>query len=279
MNLNPIEITNIESNPFDFEKIYKETFIDPTKEIKTPPIAMGIGYHFYKGNQYLNPTFTYGEMSAIIAPQKTKKTFFKSALIASYIGGKSTIYFPTMKTTREAEKYVFDFDTEQGEYYAQVVTRRINEMVGDTYKNFKSFGLKKIAEDDRLKFIDTLIEKHKGDIGWVCIDGIADLCYDTNDIKKSKEVIEKLLKWTSYGIHINTVIHKTFDKEKGTGHLGSYVQKKCETTIFLKSTDVNNNDAPVEVIQKDARGVPFPKFYFEIDNNNALPIECEEPSF
>lgn len=275
--LEPIKIQP-QTSSFDFDKIYKETYIDTTKEIKLPPIAMGIGHHFYKGNIYLNPTFTYGEMSAIIAPQKTKKTFFKSALIASYIGGRSDAYFPNMKSMNN-NKMVFDFDTEQGDFYAQTVTKRINEMVGNVYNKFFSFGLKKITEEERLQFIDTIIEKHKGDIGWVCIDGIADLCYDTNNITKSKEVIEKLMKWTSYGIHINTVIHKTFEKEKGTGHLGSYVQKKCETTIFLKSTDEDNNNAPVLVIQKDARGVPFEKFWFDIDEYNSLPKLCEEPSF
>lgn len=263
-----------ETSGIDFDKMYKDCLVDVNEELIPPPIAMGIGYHNYKGKQYLNTTFTYGEMSAIIAPQKTKKTFFKSALISSYIGGNANSYFPDIISNREKEMWVLDFDTEQGKYYTQRSLKRVSEMVGSNYVKYKGFGLKGYDEDEMLEFIDTEI-KRLDSVGWVSIDGIADLCFDSNDINQSKKVIKKLLEWTSLGIHVNCVIHKTFDKDKGTGHLGSYVQKKSETTIFLESTEKDNINSPVKVWQKDSRGAPFEPFYFEIDNDTALPKQCE----
>lgn len=264
---------------FDFDKAYYECFVDVNKPIERPPIALGIGHHVYKDKTYLNPTFTYGELSAIVAPQKSKKSFFKRTLAACYIGGQSQNYFPNITSTRKKEKYVLDFDTEQGKYYAQRSFVGVCEMVGGNYKNYLPFGIKKLSDVEMLLFIDGVIQKHKENIGMVFIDGIADLCSNPNDINQSNKVINKLKEWTEYGIHICCVIHKTFEKDKAFGHLGTYVQKKCETSIFLNITDASEINSPVKVYQKDSRGAPFDDFYFDLDLNNLKPKECNEPSW
>ena len=110
----------------------------------------------------------------------------------------------------------------------------------------------------------------------VFIDGVADLCFNPNDITQSNAVINKLKEWTSFGIHICCVIHKTFDKDKAFGHLGTYVQKKCETSIFLSVTDAETKNSPVKVTQKDSRGAPFDDFYFDLDLQTLIPKQCEE---
>lgn len=273
-----IEDFNSESE-FDFDKAYKECFVDVNKEIPMPPIALGIGYHDYKNKQYLNATFTYGEMSAIVAPQKSKKSFFKRAIAACYIGGKSVNYFPSVVSCREGNKYVLDFDTEQGEYYAQRSFKGVCEMVGSNYEYYLPFGIKTLTDKEMLLFIDGVIQKHKDNIGIVFIDGIADLCANPNDINQSNAVINKLKEWTSFGIHVCCVIHKTFEKDKAFGHLGTYVQKKCETSIFLSILDAQEKNSPVKVTQKDSRGAPFDDFFFDLDLNNLIPKECDEPKW
>jgi len=133
---------------FDFEAAYKKCFVDVNKQIERPPIALGIGEHEYKNEMYLNPTFTYGEMSAIVAPQKSKKTFFKRSIAAAYIGGNTEEYFPNMKSKRNTLKYVLDFDTEQGEYYAQRSFIGVGDMVGTNYKNYLPFGIKTLSDKE-----------------------------------------------------------------------------------------------------------------------------------
>lgn len=261
---------------FNFDELYKECFVDVSKELKQPPVALGIGYHYYKDENYLNATLTYGEMSAIIAPQKSKKSYFKRALAACYIGGESQKYFPSIISCRKDDLYVLDFDTEQDEYYSLRSFKGVIEMVGNEYKNYLPFGIKKLSDKEMVMFIDEVVEKYKGKIGIMFIDGIADLCFNPNDIVQSNVVINKLKKWTSLGIHVCCVIHKTFEKEKAFGHLGTYVQKKCETSMFLEITDKSIKNSPVKVSQKDSRGAPFDDFYFDLDLNNLIPKECEE---
>lgn len=277
--LNIDEIKN-KSEAFDFDKAYNDCFVDVSVIVERPPIALGIGEHEYKGNYYLNPTFTYGEISAIVAPQKSKKSFFKRAIAASYIGGKSSNYFPNIISKRgNIDRYVLDFDTEQGKYYAQRSFVGVCEMVGHNYKNYLPFGIKKLSDKEMLLFIDGVIQKYKGKIGMVFIDGIADLCGNPNDINQSNAVINKLKEWNEYGIHICCVIHKTFEKDKAFGHLGTYIQKKCETSIFLNITDAELKNSPVKVYQKDSRGAPFDDFYFNLDLTNLIPRECDEPTW
>jgi hypothetical protein len=261
---------------FNFDEIYEKCFVDIKEDIPPPPIAMGIGYHEYKNNNYLNATFTYGEMSAIIAPQKSKKSFFKRALAASYIGGRTSTYFPSIVSKRDGDRYVIDFDTEQGKYYSQRSFCGVGEMVGSDYKNYLPFGIKSLDDREMLLFIDGVIQKYKEKIGIVFIDGIADLCSNENDVLQSKAVIKKLKEWTGFGIHVCCVIHKTFDKDKAFGHLGTYIQKKIETSIFLSVTDEETKNSPVKVVQKDSRGAPFDTFYFDLDLNNLTPRECQE---
>ncbi len=187
----------------------------------------------------------------------------------------------TFKLRKDSPKELYnldilDFDTEQGTYYAQRSFRGVIDMVGATYENYLPFGLKGLTDDERVLFIDAVINdpRYKGKIGLICIDGIADLCTNTNDIEKSKEVSQKIMQWNE-GCHIIAVIHKTFDKDRATGHLGSFIQKKAETTIFLKIMDKEVKNSPVEVKQYDSRGAPFDTFYFDLDLNTVTPKECE----
>ena len=272
-----LNIENIEQEKvFDFEQAYKNCFVDINQPLKAPPIALGIGQHEYKGDIYLNPTFTYGEISAIIAPQKSKKTFFKRSIAASYIGGNTNKFFPNIISKRQGDRFVIDFDTEQGKFYAQRSFKGVCEMVGSNYKNYLPFGIKSLTDKEMLLFIDGVIQKHKANIGMVFIDGVADLCTNPNDINQSNMVIQKLKEWTEYGIHICCVIHKTFEKDKAFGHLGTYIQKKVETSIFLEVTDFETKNSPVKVTQKDSRGAPFDSFFFDLDLNTLTPKQCED---
>lgn len=280
MSLIPeIKIDAPQEETFDYLKTFNSCLVDLSEELMLPPTALGIGYHDYKGNSYLNNTFSYGEFSAIVAASKSKKTFFKSALIAGYIGGNATNYFPNFKSCRDGEPYIIDIDTEQGSYYAQRAFRRVADMVGENYNNYLPFGVESLEPSEIIKFIDGLLDdkRFKGKIKWLSIDGVADLIDNTNDIEKSVMVAQKLKNWRKDNqMHINTVIHKISTSDKATGHLGSYIEKKSETVIVLKDTDPDGKtrNSPIQVTQKYSRGAPFDTFYFEL-NNETLPIKCD----
>ena len=283
MSFEPFVLNNtIEEEVFNYAKLHDKHLVDLSLDLMLPPTALGIGTHDYKGQSYLNNTFSYGEFSAIVAASKNKKTFFKSALVSSFIGGKSNNFFPEMKTQRQGEPFIIDIDTEQGDYYAQRAFRRVADMVGETYNNYLPFGLEELDPEEIIKFIDGLMSdtRYAGKIRWLSIDGIADLVVNTNDIIESVKVAQKLKHWRKKGnTHINTVIHKTSTGDKATGHLGSYVQKKSETVILLKDTneDYRVKNSPIEVLQTYSRGAPFDPFFFKL-NNDTLPVQCENNS-
>ena len=119
--------------------------------------------------------------------------------------------------------------------------------------------------------------RYKGRIKWLSIDGVADLVVNSNDIIESKNVASQLKKWRKENkCHINTVIHKNSTSLKATGHLGSYIEKKCETVILLEDTqDYKVRNSAIEVNQSYSRGAPFDTFYFKLDDDS-LPYECED---
>ncbi len=250
---------------FNYEEVYKECFVDLDVVIERPPCALSIGTF---GNGEDLAIHTYGEFSATVAPSKTKKSYYKSALIASYIGGNTNNYFPNIKTHRDKDYYIVDIDTEQGKYYAQNVFRRVITMVGERYANYLPFSMRSKTPKERVMFVDSLLNdpKYKGKIKFVSIDGIADLIENTNDIVMSAEISQKVLEWTDvHGVHLHTIIHKLRGVNKPTGHIGSYVLKKAEAVVFLEHIDENDKKSDIIVKHKYSRGIAFEDFTFNLD--------------
>ena len=107
------------------------------------------------------------------------------------------------------------------------------------------------------------------DIQTPFIDGIADLVSDVNNLEESNAVVQKIMKWSAeLNCHIITVIHSNFGSDKPTGHLGSFLEKKCESQIQLEVNTVNKE--LVTVSCKRSRGFPFETFSFKV-NNHGLP--------
>lgn len=258
---------------FDYDKMFKDCFVDLDVVIERPPAALSIGKYEFNGKSYDLSAHTYGEFSATVAPSKTKKSFYKSSLIASYIGGTAKEYFPNMKSHRDNDYYIVDVDTEQGAFYAQTVFRRVQLMTGIKYDNYLPFAMRSKTPEERVMFIDALLEdpKYKGRIKFVSIDGIADLVENTNDIVMSAKIAQKVMKWTDdYGVHLHTIIHKLIGVNKPTGHLGSYILKKAETVVFLEKEDEDNKDSNIIVSHKYSRGRAFEDFAFNV-NEQGLP--------
>lgn len=259
--------------PFDYKKMFEDCFVDLDVIIERPPAALSIGKYEYNGKTYDNAVHTFGEFSATVAPSKTKKSFYKSALIASFIGGDAKEYFPNIKSHRDTNCYIVDIDTEQGKFYAQTVFRRVQMMTGIKYINYLPFAMRSKSPEERVMFVDALLEdeKYKGKIKFISIDGIADLVENTNDIIMSAHIAQKVMEWTdNYGAHIHTIIHKLIGVNKPTGHLGSYILKKAETVVFLEKEDEENKNSNIIVKHKYSRGRSFNDFAFNV-NEQGLP--------
>jgi len=275
-----IDIPTIQSmpddeQPKDYAKMIGDCYVDLSEEMPKPEILLSIGQHEYKGQFYPTPIMTAGEFSAIIAQSKAKKSFLKSAFLGCYIGGNGTTLFPNIKSHREQDYCILDFDTEQGRYYTQRNFRRVQEISGGNYDSYYGYATRHISSKDRLLMIDWCLKNqstlYKTKVKLVSIDGIADLVENTNDLVMSKEASDYILKWTyEYNIHITTIIHKSGLTGKPLGHLGTYVLKKAETVISLEVEE----DGSVKVSNPYSRGYRFDDFSFDV-NKDALPYLIE----
>lgn len=260
------EKQNQDHDKLDFKKLHDQHFVDLNKPLQKPPIAVSIGTNAFG----FIPFGSYGDYSCIVGQSKSRKTFFKSAVIAGYIGHKAQNYFPTITGHQSSMKYVIDIDTEQSAYHSKRVFKRVEQMVGAPIPQYKGFALRTMEAAHRLQFIEWLIYEspYRDKIGLISIDGYADLINDFNSLEQSTDLTQKLMKWSAEGkCHITGVLHLNFGSQKPVGHVGSSVLKKAETIIFVE---------PVEdgtlVTCKYSRNMPFEDLSFEI-NDEHLPKE------
>lgn len=260
--------TNETKAEFDYSKMLSESFVDVTEKLIQPPIAVSIGEHEYSGESIANAFGTYGNFSCIVGQSKARKSFFKSLLVASYIGGNSNKFAEDFKTHRTTDKFVLDFDTEQSSYHSQRVFKRVCHIAGANWSYYKPFSLRKYSHKERLQFIEwcLLESEFKDNIGFVSIDGLADLVSDVNDLTQCNELVQKLLTWTDVSkCHLTGILHTNFGTDKATGHLGSAVMKKAETVCVLEYAKECTT-----VKFKYTRGFPIDDFEFRI-GNDGLP--------
>lgn len=257
-------------SPFDdlwFAREYERAYIPLDKPLPPPETLISIGEHQFKGNCYPTTVMTTGSFSVIAAPSKSKKTLFKTQLCATYIGGNASYRFPNIHSHRREDYYILDFDTEQSEYYAQRTFKSVADIVGTIYPQYLTFKICHLSAEERVAFIEKVLERFKGKVKLVFIDGIADLMNDVNNLEWSNQIVHKLIKWADdYKIHICTIIHVAYGVTKATGHLGSAVTKKAETVFLLKVDDNDKNI--VEVLPQYTRGYPFDSFKFMVDSND-----------
>src|SRR5690606_28349297 len=252
----------------NFQEIEKNSFIDVSVMIQRPPVAIGMGQYLYKGNYYPIPFGSYGDFSCIVGASKSMKTKLKQAIVAGYIGGQSSNYFPDVKGFETDGKYIADFDTEQSTYHTQRSANNVCEMVGTNPDFYLPFSLREYDAKTRMEFIEWFYceSKYKNNLGLVSIDGAADLLDNVNDLELSNKLVGNMLKWTKQtNSHLITVLHRNHGTQKPTGHLGSAITKKAETVAF-----VTKDGDTVKVTPEYTRNYPFNEFYFTL-NEDYLP--------
>lgn len=279
MELEKIKFEDIGIIEFDGAKIRRDAYVDINKTIEKPPLALSIGQTSQGQNVYDCEFGTYGNFSCLHGASKSKKTFLKALIIATYIGGESVNYAPNIKSHRIGNKYILDFDTEQSKWHAQRVFKRAIKIVGEDYQYYAPFYLRRYDWNVRLEFIEWIMNQapYKGNIGLVNIDGYADLVKDINDLDSCNNLVQKMMTLSDiHNCHITGVLHSNYGTEKPTGHLGSAILKKAETICRL---EVDKIDKHITNVTFDyTRGFPIESFQFTI-NDFGLPIIIENNIF
>ena len=264
----------LEDDELLMQFIEEDCLVDPLEKIAYPPVALSFGEKLIKSKVKDElvpiPIGTFGNLSVVTAPPKTKKTFFISLLSSAFLSTQN-VYVGKIKGHR-GNGHLIHFDTEQGHWHCQKVFKRVYDMDSKINKNiYHTFGLRAISHNSRLEFIEYYLSKKINSPSLVIIDGIADLVSDVNSLEESNAVVQKLMEWSAnFNCHIINVIHQNFGSTKlGTGHLGSFLEKKAETVISLEANTVNKDWVTVKCGR--SRGYAFETFSFEV---NDIGIPC-----
>ena len=257
----------------DLEIELREERIAPYIIDITKPIAEVVPLISIDGNAVC----TAGNISAIVGEPKCKKTFLTTALVSSAFAYPFPDSLAFENVSANPALTVLWLDTEQSESHVRKVVERINAITGiarlgeQTDCRLTVLRLRELEPKDRREALRDSLFVRRPDI--VVIDGIADLLYNTNDIEESDSLIGELMALsTQYNCHIINVLHTNPGTDKARGHIGSSLQRKSESVIYVHKDD---NISIVEC--QYSRNEPFERFAFTV-NDTGLPEICNLPT-
>ena len=217
-----------------------------------------------------------GNISAVCGEAKSRKTFLTSGLVASAMA----IPYNKLNNFQIVDKNhnldVLWVDTEQGEMHVRKVVDRISEMTGAklggliSEPRLTTLALRELAPHERKQRMYDAMRLMHYDL--VVIDGIADLQRNTNDLEESDALVTELMALSTLAeTHILCVLHTNPGSDKARGHLGSSLQRKAETVLFVHRVGETSVVEP-----QFCRNEPFERFAFCI-NEEGIPEVCPLP--
>lgn len=210
----------------------------PTDDIPKPDAVLFFGE---------NMVWTRKNISCVTGKAKVGKTFLMTLLNeAVLMKGEFKALQSYLQKGKDGILYI---DTEQSDYHILLILKRIKDVVETRIEKLYMFNFDALDVQERKEYTKELIY-NTPDIGLVVIDGIADLIYDTNDIRESSQMVSDLRKWaTEKDVHIVNVLHQNpSQSDKMRGHLGTILTNKSETVIQISSSKENESVKLVETL-------------------------------
>lgn len=199
-------------------------------------------------------------ISGFIGLAKSRKSFAVTMFAAALSGGVNL--YDKFKAV--VPQKVLQVDTEQSADDVQLVTKRINEMIGNE-DNLFMYALKPFNPTQRMEAIELLLQEHRPDV--LIIDGIKDLVYNINDAVECTNVMSRLQKWNvDFDIHISCVLHQNKGDGNARGHIGTELNNKCQTLIRITQDEQDKSISKFEEVFGRGKGVEA--FEFFVDNND-----------
>ncbi len=266
-DLKPVKREQNKTKSIDeLKQLLNKSFIDTDIPADKPPVILYISDT--SATQTIHKRlFTLSNFSAIIGKAKSRKTYNMSMFAAAMLKDDN-LFNKFYSNLPDDKKQVLYFDTEQGSYDAANNIKRIERLSGINKQRLGGFSLREYSPLERCEIIEYAL-LHFKNVGFVAIDGIADLAKAINDEEEATRVTGLLLRWTKqYNIHISTIIHQNKNDNFATGHLGSSIMKKAE--IVISNTKDKGSCYNTVVSCDYSRGIDFEDFEFFI-NEEGLP--------
>ena len=250
------------------EERVKPYMVDMTRELPEPKPLISING---------SCVCSRGNISAICGEAKSRKTFLVSALVASAMALPARIIDNFRTVDKNPDINVLWVDTEQGEQHVRRVVKRITQMTGAAMggavvePRLTTLALRELAPHDRKAMIYDALRLRYYDL--IVIDGIADLQRNTNDLEESDALVAELMALSTLSnTHIICVLHTNPGTDKARGHLGSSLQRKAESVLFVHRSGESSIVEP-----QFCRNEPFERFAFNI-SEEGIPQLTEMPA-
>jgi len=211
---------------------------------------------------------TSGNLSALIAQAKAGKSTVVGAIISAFLGASEAESFGFKAANAEGFA-VLHFDTEQSLWDSDQLIRRAMARARVTtlpgwFQSYRLAGLQPKQVRECINRAVARAARTCGGLALVIIDGVADAVIDVNDPDEANPYVAEL-----HGLAIArdcpilSIIHqnpsnglkpKSPESAKARGHLGSQLERKCESNIYI-----TKNDDGISVLWSDKmRGAPIP---------------------
>lgn len=211
---------------------------------------------------------TSGNLSALIAQAKAGKSTVVGAILAAFLGADDDEALG-FKAANPEGFAVLHFDTEQSNYDSDQLIRRSMaragvQVVPRWFLSYRLAGLQPKQVRTCIQRAIARAAKAFGGLALIVIDGVADAVVDVNDPGECNPYIAELQGTAiDRDCPILVIIHqnpqgaiksKGPESAKARGHLGSQLERKCESNIYISKTDEG-----VSVLWSDKmRGAPIP---------------------
>ena len=265
------DLTMSKNFPMDFEQ---QAAKNPQKEINIADYIVKASEEFPDSSPILLqgdvPLLSSGEISLITGIAKAKKTFLLSWFIAILLGKKEAEF------TNKLQGGILHIDTEQGRRRTNNVVRRIYRLLNLDFDlsipNFTALSIRELSAIERFSVLEMAIKENSYSI--VFVDGLADLIRNTNCLEECSRSVSELMRLAEdYNVHICSVVHTNPNSDKTRGHVGSELQRKCETVMLVKKEGEVSTVSP-----QFCRNKEFEKFSFFVNPDSGLPETCELPN-
>ncbi len=179
-----------------------------------------------------------GNFICISGLAKSRKSVVASSMASGMLLNNGQDYLNFRCEIPENEN-ILHLDTEQGYYHYYKTVKRIVQNGGGSVKsNFHSKHTRDASPQFRLKYLDWLMDKLSPTV--CMIDGITDLIRNPNDENESSDLISYMMQVSvKYDCLMIFVIHTTKGNNKLRGHLGSELERKCETAIRVEKDETH----------------------------------------
>jgi archaellum biogenesis ATPase FlaH len=213
-----------------------------------------------------------GMIGGILGPKKSGKSLLTAMVVAARLSGKRKLVFDYVSQGKK----VLYFDTEQSAFFYHLTQKFIFNMAGfrDNSPVYEAYHLRRATVEERVAFIDMVIERNAGNIELIIVDGLVDLCKNFNDENASRDTVQTLMDWSDKSkAMILTVLHTTKVGGYAQGHLGSTLEKKYD---FGWTVSKDDDTHTFRVKHRDSRFAPFPSFEFERDQDGFPFMDGEQ---